>query len=271
MATLESATARGTGSLSGLRDAVLLLLARLAVVVVLIGIWQLVVSLDLIDPTVTSRPKDVANYLVDVLATGVLWTNLWATIEATLIAFALASVVGVVIGISLALLPWLELVVDPYLSAFNAMPRIALAPVFVVAFGLSIQAKIALAFTIGVFIMITSARAGVRSVDIDVLRLATVLGATRRQMFTKILFPVAVPSIFGGLRLCVIYSLLGVLTSELLGSTNGLGQMLQTAAGIFRTDAIWGLIFILAVVASFINALMGVLERFLLRWQPPAR
>jgi NitT/TauT family transport system permease protein len=198
-----------------------------------------------------------------------LWLNLWYTLQAALIAFALASVVGVTIGITLALLPRFEKVVEPYLSALNAMPRIALAPVFIVAFGLTINAKIALAFTIVVFILITSARAGVRSVDVEHLRLARVLGASRRQMFTKILFPVATPAIFGGLRLGVIYALLGTLTAELLGSNNGIGQQLQIAAGLFDIAQIYGLIIVIALSATLINTGMGYLERYLLRWQAP--
>ena len=248
-------------------DRVALFGARLAVLVALIGLWQLVVTLRLFDPTVTSKPSAVASYLWQALGQSAFWSNLWATVEATLIAFVLASCVGIVIGVSLGLLPRVEKIIDPYLSAFNAMPRIALAPVFIVAFGLTLTAKLAVAFSIVVFIVITSARAGVRSVDNDIMRLSTVLGANRRQLFMKILIPTAIPAIFGGLRLGVIYSLLGVVTAELIGSNNGIGQMLQTASGNFRTDEIWALLIVLAIVASAINAIMAAAERHLLRWQ----
>jgi NitT/TauT family transport system permease protein len=238
--------------------------------VVVVGIWQLVVSTKLIDRTVTSSPGDVATYLWHALGTSALWSNLGATMEAVLLAFILASVVGVVIGIALALMPRFERVVAPYLDAANSMPRIALAPVFVVAFGLTINSKIALAFSIVVFIMITAARAGVRSMDVDIMRLATVLGANRRQMFTKVLFPVAIPSIFGGLRLAVIYSLLGVVTSELIASKNGIGQLLQNYSSLFQINAVWGLLIVLAVVATILNLVMTRIEKYLLRWQAPA-
>ena len=241
--------------------------ARLAVLCALIGLWQLVVTLRLFDPTVTSRPSAVGSYLGHALGDPSFWSNLWATVEATLIAFALASCVGIVIGVSLGLLPRVENIIDPFLNAFNAMPRIALAPVFIVAFGLTLTAKIAVAFTIVVFIVITSARAGVRSVDNDIMRLSIVLGANRRQLFMKVLCPTAVPAIFGGLRLGVIYSLLGIVTAELIGSNNGIGQMLQNASGNFRTDEIWALLIVLAVVAATINAVMAAVERHLLRWQ----
>jgi NitT/TauT family transport system permease protein len=190
---------------------------------------------------------------------------MWAVV----IAFLLASVIGIVVGIALALLPRVERVVSPYLDALNAMPRIALAPVFVVAFGLTPKAKVALAFSIVVFIVLTSARAGVRSVDVDIMRLSTVLGANRRQMFAKVLFPVAIPAIFGGLRLGVIFSLLGVVTSELIAARDGIGQLLQGYASLFQIDGVYGLLIVLAVIASLLNAGMAIVERYLLRWQAP--
>jgi NitT/TauT family transport system permease protein len=262
-------TARRRGGGRPVRDRLGLFGARVLVGVVIVGLWQLTVEFTILDPTVTSNPSDVASYLYDALGTSLLWTNLGATMQAMVIAFVLASSVGVVVGITLALLPRFERVVAPYLDAINAMPRIALAPVFVVGFGLTINAKIALAFSIVLFIVITAARAGVRSVDVDIMRLAAVLGTTRRQMFTKVLFPVAVPSIFGGLRLAVVYSLLGVVTSELIASRNGIGQMLQQHASLFEIHGVYGLLIVLAVVASLLNNLMARLEKWMLRWQAP--
>jgi NitT/TauT family transport system permease protein len=244
---------------------------RLALLGIVIGLWSLTAHYKWINRSVTSTPTDVFTFLGKSIVEQTIWLNLWYTVQAALIAFLLASAVGILFGITLALLPRFEKVVDPYLSALNAMPRIALAPVFIVAFGLTIQAKIALAFTIGLFILITSARAGVRSVDVEHLRLATVLGAKKHQLFTKILLPVAVPSIFGGLRLAVIYCLLGTLTAELIGSNNGMGQLIQVSAGLFRTDEVYTYIIVLALTATLMNGLMGRLERYLLRWQAPTQ
>jgi NitT/TauT family transport system permease protein len=271
--TARSKPARGARSARASDDRIVDLLtltaARLAVGAAIVGVWQLVVTFELMDLTVTSRPADVASYLWDALGSSVLWTSLAATMRAVVIAFVLASVVGVIVGIALALMPRVERVVSPYIDALNAMPRIALAPVFVVAFGLTTNAKIALAFSIVVFIVISAARAGVRSVDVEILRLAKVLGASRREMFTKVLFPVAIPSIFGGLRLGLIYSLLGVVTSELIASRDGIGQLLQEYASLFETAGIYGLLIVLAVLAAGLNTAMSRLESYLLRWQAP--
>lgn len=245
-----------------------LLAARLALLAALIGLWQLVVIFNLADRIVTGTPYEVGAYLWQAVQGRELWINLAATMQATVIAFVLASLVGVLIGITLALLPQVEKVVEPFLSTFNAMPRIALAPIFIVAFGLTMTAKVAVAFSIVIFIMIVSARAGVRSVDNDIMRLAYVLGASRRQLFAKVLVPTAIPTIFGGLRLAVIYSLLGVVTAELIGSTDGMGQLLQEALALFQINKMYGLLIVLAIVASLMNMAMGLLERYLLRWQP---
>jgi NitT/TauT family transport system permease protein len=271
LATMEEATAPRRRRGRSIRSRLGLLAARLLLGAALVGLWQLVVEAEIWDPTVTSNPSDVASYLWDAVGSSTLWSNLGVTMQAVVLAFLLASAVGIVAGISLALLPTFERVVSPYLDAVNAMPRIALAPIFVVGFGLTINAKIALAFSIVVFMVMTAARAGVRSADVDIMRMATVYGANRRQMFTKVLFPVAVPSIFGGLRLAVVYSLLGVVTSELIASRNGMGQLLQQYASLFQTDRVYGLLVVLAVVASILNAAMARLEGHLLRWQPPAQ
>lgn len=242
--------------------------ARLGFLAFMILMWWIVSHYQIMDPTVTSSPGAVGTWLVEAVQGSTLWENLYATLLATFLAWIIGSAVGVVVGLGLALMPRFEAVVNPYISAFNAMPRIALAPLFVVAFGLTIQSKIALAFSIIVFLVLSAARAGVAALDVEYTRLADVLGCTPVEKFFKILLPVATPSIFGGLRMAVIYGLLGTLTAELIGSVNGIGQQLQQAAGLFRTDEIYGLLIVLAVVATVINLVMEAAERRILRWQP---
>src|SRR5262249_43820450 len=178
--------------------------------------------------------------------------------------FVLASVVGIIIGIGLGLFPRVEALLDPYISAINAMPRIAFAPVFVLLFGIGQPSKVALAFSVVVFILILNARAGIRTVDRDIMTMAIVMNITKRQMFMKILLPSAVPSIFAGLRLGVIYALLGVVTSELIASRQGLGQLIAWYAGTFALEGVYGVVIILALVASLMNVAMAALERKLL-------
>lgn len=258
-------TVRARGSLTGWR----LLAARLAVLVGWLVIWQVTVSSGRMPPVLNVSPMDVATFIQSTLANGELVTATIATMYATLIAFVLASFVGVVVGIGLGLMPRTEKVLTPYLDALNAMPRIALAPVFIIAFGITTSAKVALAFTLVVFILMSNSRAGIRSADPDVLRLSTVLGASKLQMFFKVMLPVAVPSIFAGLRLGLIYSLLGVTTAEIIGSKVGLGQLIMKYSGMYQLEGVFGILLVLAVLAAVINTLMGVLENWILRYQPP--
>lgn len=241
--------------------------SQVAVGLGLILLWQLCITLDLINPLVAKSPREVAAFLLEITENGVLWENFRVTVSATLIALVLASVAGVVIGISLGLMPRVEAAVDPYITFLNSMPRIALAPVFIIYFGIGQSAKIALAFSLVVFIVLINARAGIRSADPDIVTLSKVLNINKRQLFTKILLPSAIPSIFAGLRLGVTYAFLGVVASELIAARAGLGQLVAEYSGTFRLEGVFAVLIVLAAVASIINALMAMIEKRLLRWQ----
>lgn len=243
------------------------LLSQLATGLLILGAWQLVATLGLVRPVLASSPGEVAAFLI--ASSGELWPDLVSTVTATLIAFVLASIVGVVVGIGLGLLPRLEAAVDPYLSALNSMPRIALGPLFVLYFGFGMTAKVALAFSIVVFILILNARAGVLSVDRELIRLSAAFNATKLQLFMKVLLPSSVPSIFAGLRLGLIYSLLGVVTSEIIASQTGLGSKIVYYSAVFQIEGIYAILIVLALIASLLNAVMATAERRLLRWQEP--
>lgn len=250
------------------RSKLTLLCWRVAVLLALIGVWQLVISLQLVDPIIAKSPSQVLSFLRQSASSGELWSNTWATMQAVLIAFGLASAIGVVIGITLGLLPKAERVFTPFFDAANAMPRIALAPVFIVWLGIGVEAKVALAFSIVVFIVVAAAQAGVRSADPEILRVSTVFGITKAQLFYKVLLPTSVPAIFSGLRLGLVYAQLGVVGSEIIASQSGLGQRITLYSNNYRMDAVYGILIVLAVIASILNVIMAAAERRLLRWRP---
>ena len=238
--------------------------------VALLGLWQLAAAEKWPDPVLAKSPVQSWDYLVGAARSGALWSNTWSTMTAVLIAWVLAGLAGVAAGLALGLMPRTERVLSPYLDAANAMPRIALAPLLIVALGIGTSAKVALASTLVFFIVLSGARAGVRSTDAEWLRLSTVLGARKHQLFFKVLLPVATPAIFAALRLGLIYSLLGVVGSELISARDGLGQLIAYDSSVFQMDGVYGILVLLAVIAVVLNQLMGFLERRLLRWQPPA-
>ncbi|WP_254923077.1 ABC transporter permease [Rhodococcus sp. OK302] len=243
---------------------------QLLIGVGLLGLWQLCAELQWPDPVLAKSPGEAYNYLTQAASSGELWSNTKATMLAVSIAWVIGSVAGVAAGITLGLLPRLEKVLDPFLDAANAMPRIALAPLLIVAFGINTTAKVALAVTLVFFIVMSGARAGVRSTDSEWMRLSVVLGAKKRHLFMKIFIPVATPAIFAALRLGLIYSLLGVVGSELISAQDGLGQLISSYSATFRMDAVYAILLMLAVIAATLNQLMSVLEQRLLVWQPPA-
>jgi len=238
--------------------------------VALIGLWQLAAAEKWPDPVLAKSPVQSWDYLAGAARSGALWSNTRSTMTAVLIAWVLAGLAGVVAGLALGLMPRTERVLSPYLDAANAMPRIALAPLLIVALGIGTSAKVALASTLVFFIVLSGARAGVRSTDAEWLRLSTVLGARKHQLFFKVLLPVATPAIFAALRLGLIYSLLGVVGSELISARDGLGQLIAYDSSVFQMDGVYGILVLLAVIAVVLNQLMALLERRLLRWQPPA-
>jgi NitT/TauT family transport system permease protein len=252
------------------RETLLVRGLQVALGLLFLALWQVGAALKWPDPVLAKSPAQSWDYLVSSAQSGELWSNTRATMAAVLLAWVLAGLAGVVAGVALGLMPRTERVLSPYLDAANAMPRIALAPLLIVALGIGTSAKVALASTLVFFIVLSGARAGVRSTDAEWLRLSSVLGAKKRQLFFKVLLPVATPGICAALRLGLIYSLLGVVGSELISARDGLGQLIAYDSSTFEMQGVYAILLVLAAIAVVLNQLMTGIERRLLRWQPPA-
>lgn len=242
--------------------------ARLLVLAVLFSLWEYASVAKWVDPILIGRPTGIVKFIFEeIFVTHSLWEDFGYTMFATLSAFALGSVAGILTGMLFVMKPNVEAVLSPLLMALNSMPRIALAPLFLIWFGLGVGSKIALGFSLTYFIVLTSTVAGGRGVNPDHITLAQTLGASGSQIFRKFTLPSAVPVIFNGLRLGLVFSLLGVIGGEILASEHGLGGTLQLLAASFKTNGVFGLIIILAVVGLSINWLMTWLEDHLLKWR----
>ncbi|MDE2364688.1 MAG: ABC transporter permease [Hyphomicrobiales bacterium] len=242
--------------------------ARLAVLAIFFALWEWAANTKTIDPILIGRPSGIVAFIWnEIFVTGDLWVDFGYTLLATMLAFGLGSVAGILVGMLFVTQPNVEAVLSPLLMALNSMPRIALAPLFLIWFGLGIGSKIALGFSLTFFIVLTNTVAGGRGVNPDHITLAQTLGASRSQIFRKFTLPSAVPVIFNGLRLGLIFALLGVIGGEILASEHGLGGALQLLAASFKTDGVFGLIIILSIVGIAITWIMTWLERRLLRWR----
>jgi NitT/TauT family transport system permease protein len=242
--------------------------AHAAFIVGFVTLWEVAAARGLLDPTFFGRPSGIVAYLWNgFVVEKKLWLELGYTILAATIAFYAGSIAAIAVGLLFAMAPRLHRAAEPYLTLLNAMPRIALAPLFLLWFGLGMGSKIAVAMSLTFFIVLSSTVAGIRGVNSDHLVLSKALGATRSQIFFKVTLPSAVPIIFSGLRLGLVYALLGVVGAELLAAEHGLGQTLAYLQSTFDMDGVMGLLFLLACLGLSVTVVMNWLERRLLVWQ----
>lgn len=244
-----------------------IMLAQFGVAIGLIAAWALAAEYEVVSHVYISSPGEVARYLLDTLPTSAFWNDMAATFEEMIIGFVIGGLAGILVGLLLARMPRTDRVLQPFFTFANALPRVALAPLFVLWWGVGQTSKVILAISIVFFIVMTSTHAGAKTVDPDVALSARVLGASERQMTLKILLPSAVPAIFAGLRLGLVYALLAAIFGEMIAAREGLGALLTYNSGIFNTAGVFGVLIVLGVIGTALNAVAVWAERYLLRWQ----
>ena len=242
-------------------------LLQLGVLILIFGGWQLAATLNWISPAFTSSPSRFFPAFWHGMTSNTLPPLMGTTLFETFVGFAVGSALGIVMGILMAEFKVLNLALRPFMTGFNALPRIALAPLFVLWFGLGSMSRIVLIVSLGFFIVTFNTYAGMQSCDRDRLLLAKVLGATRWERFTKFVLPSAVPSIFTGLQLNLSYAFLGAVVGEMLSGSQGLGGYLALQMGSFDIDAFFGALVLLVIVALVCSMGMRLIESRLLRWR----
>ena len=242
--------------------------ARLAVLVVFLGLWQLVVAVGLVDAFWISTPALIAQELWHLLESGALASDVAVTIYEALVAFVISSALGIICGLLLARSPFWDDVLAPFVLALNSLPRVALAPLIILWFGIGVMAKVVTAFTLVFFILLVNTLGGAKNVDNDIITIARLMGASERDILWKVTFPSALPWIFTGLNLGLTYSLLGVIVAEILASNHGLGDLIAASAASFNTAGVFAGLITLAVVAWLFSLVMRKVEARLLRWKP---
>lgn len=240
--------------------------ARALFLLAILALWQGAAAVGLIDPAFVSTPVAVARSLWQLFADGEVLPNLGTTLIEIVIAFALSVVFGIASAVFLDRNVWLDRIVSPFLTAFNSMPRIALGPLFILWFGIGIASKIVLAFSLGYFIMLLSTLGGLKNVDRDLLLMSRLFGASELRLFRHVRLPWALPSIFAGLKLTLIYCSAGAVIGEMIAAQSGLGLLVQTFSGRFDVAGVMALILIVAFMVMVLTSLMDLSERHLLRW-----
>lgn len=242
-------------------------MAHLLFLSIVLGAWELGAVKGWVDPVFFGSPGGIFAFLWGNAASGQLWVDLGWTMAGTMGSFVLGSVTALAVGLLFVAVPALERFLEPYFSALNVMPRIALAPLFIIWFGLGLGSKIAVGFSLTFFIVLSSTVAGMRAVSQDHVTLCKTLGASARRVFFEVTLPGAVPVIFSGLRLGLIYAMLGVIGAEIIASERGLGQSLSYLASTFNVNGVMALVLVLALLGVGLVRLMTFIEKRQLHWQ----
>lgn len=239
---------------------------RLALVAVFFGIWELGVRLGRFDPFYFSSPSAVVRELWTLLLEGKILRHTLVTLEETLLGFGLGSAAGLVLALALNASPFWARVLDPIIALLYGIPRIALAPLFVLWFGLGMASKVIFAFMLVFFLVFYNAYAGLKAVSPGMFNAARVMGATRWQLLRKVTLPAISPWLMAGLKSGMGMSLLGAIIGEYVGGNAGLGWLVNSSAGLFRTDRVFAALLVLGLMVLAMNAVLNWLEKRQLRW-----
>ncbi|HEM7804166.1 ABC transporter permease [Burkholderia cenocepacia] len=256
------------------RRRTLIVTLRIAVLVIVLGGWELAARLKWIDPFFFSTPSlifaQIQDWFVNGTSQGPLLTQVWVTLEETAIGFLIGSVAGVICGIVLGRNKLMADVFGLYIQIANSIPRVVLGSVFVIALGLGMASKIALAVVMVFFVVFGNAFQGVREADRYLIANAQILGASRRQITTSVVIPSALSWILASLHVSFGFALVGAVVGEFLGSKQGIGLLISTAQGAFNASGVFAAMIVLAVVALAADYLLTRIEKRLLKWRPAA-
>ena len=263
------------------RRRVMVLVLRIALAVFIVGAWELGTRVGCygtdtatcaIDKFFFGQPSGIWNQLgiwvSHGTAQGPLWEQVFVTLEETVLGFVIGVVLGIVFGVLLGRNALLADIAGPYIKALNAMPRVVLGSIFIIALGFDIWSKVALAVVLVFFVVFFNAFQGVREVDRDLLANAAILGANPGQQFRHVIMPSALSWIIASLHTSLGFALVGAIVGEYLGAKKGIGLMIATAQGTFNANGVYAAMLILAIVAVIAEALMTRLEDRVIRWRP---
>ncbi len=252
---------------------------QIALLLLIFALWHLLTVPGLVRPFMFDNDQQAAFFFGEPLkvlgriwrwfvSDGDIYSHLWVTLVETVLAFAIGAAAGLAGGLWLALSPMASALLEPYVKAMNAMPRIILAPIFAVWFGLGIASKVALGVTLVFFIVFFNVYQGVKEVSPVILANARMLGASARQLLRAVYLPSATSWVFSSLHTSVGLAFVGAVVGEYLGSASGVGYLIHQAEGVFDINTVMAGILVLTGFALLLDGAVGSAERRLMTWQP---
>jgi NitT/TauT family transport system permease protein len=241
-----------------------ILTAQVLILAAAMLLWELAAERQWVNPMLTSRPSKVWETLLRLAAAGSLWKHLLATLRETLVGFAAGMLLGVAAAVALWWWEPLAEVLDPYLVVLNAMPKIALGPIFYIWLGAA-NSVYGMAVAISVVVTIAMVYVGFREVDSQQLLLMRTFGATRRQMLTKVVFPASLPTLMATLKVNIGLTLVGVIVGEFISSRAGLGYLIIYGGQVFQMELVMTSVVLLAVISALMYLTVAWAERLVAR------
>ena len=241
-------------------------LRQLAAFVVVLAVWEAAGRAHMLNPLYAPSPSRVGAALVDLFSDGRIWPHLEATFSAALGGLALGIVVGIVLGVVAALVPFIAELLEPVMTVLNAIPRVILAPLFVIWLGIGLASKVALSFILVAVLIFFTVFTGIRQVDRRLIERVVTLGGDRWALVRHVYLPSVASWVLGNLKIAVGFAFTGACVGEFVAATEGLGYLLSFAQSTYNAALMFALILLILAVVLVIFGLAGRLEKHLLRW-----
>jgi NitT/TauT family transport system permease protein len=243
---------------------------QLATLAVILAFWEVGARTEFLDPFFFSRPSDIGRQIATWLTGITIWEHLATTLAEAFLAFLIGTLFGIVFGLAFARVELLAAVFDPYIRILNALPRVILAPIFLLWFGLGMASKVALGVSLVFFVVFFNTYQGVREVDVVLLNNARMLQASDRQLLRHVYLPSAMAWIFSSLHTSIGFALVGAVVGEYMGAARGIGYLVAQAQGVFDTTGVLAGLLLTSAVVLCVDLGINRVERYLLRWRPRA-
>lgn len=247
------------------RRTLLIIVGRMLFFILLVIAWQ--ISSRLVDPLFLSSPLAIVQKLWGWILDGTLWYNTQITLEETLLGLLFGASTGIVAGFLLGLQPLLAKILDPFVVALYSVPKIALAPLFILWFGFDLEMKVVIAAVTVFFLIFFNTLAGVRDVDQSLIDAVLLMGARRRDILFKVIIPSAMGYVLTGLHIAVPYALVGAVIGEVISENRGLGYLINNSASQFDTAGVFAALVVLTIIAVLLNAIVNFIDRKTSRWK----
>lgn len=243
------------------RKNLLVRLSQFIIIILFIAIWQVLANKNLINTFIFSSPKKVVDTIISLHQANNLYQHIWITVYETLISFLLGTGIGIVIATIMWWNKFIAKVIDPYLTVLNSLPKVALGPIIIIWSGAGIKSIVLMALLISTIITIINVYQGFSDTDVNKIKLMKSLGATKRQIYTKLILPANYNNIISTLKINISMSLIGVIMGEFLVSKSGLGYLIMYGSQVFNLNLVIAGIVLLCIIAAIMYYLILYIEK----------